>query len=404
MRSRQFAQNILGLVFAATSSLALSNTQFTYVSNSDSIEILGCENICPLNLIIPNEIDGLPVTKIGWAAFHNNHLTSVFIPNSVTTIDNQAFGKNNLSSVVIPESVSTIGWLAFDDNNLEAVSLPSSLERIEAGVFKGNQLTDIVIPENVTFIGTDAFRENEINSVTLSNNLMLISTDAFSGNNISNLTIPSSVVSIDERAFFQNPLEKVTFLGDRPNIGKDVFSLVQERDNSFWENLVYENCSSFGWPGVTDQYINNNPDEFCDATTHNYEHYDSEVVLSYCENNNDWPGDALFISEYKSIVRENDCDDSTPGFCYEYWVKEISSPQLIENCPINIASSVNPVVNYSIVDMDQNGTVDALTDGLIILRYFFGLRGDSLINGAMASDATRSTAEEIEAHMQSLLP
>ena len=99
MYSRQFTQYILGLVFFATSSLALSNTEFTYNTDGESIEILGCENICPLNLVIPNEIDGLPVTKIGWAAFSNNHLTSVFIPNSVTTIANLAFDNNNLSSI-----------------------------------------------------------------------------------------------------------------------------------------------------------------------------------------------------------------------------------------------------------------------------------------------------------------
>ena len=55
-------------------------------------------------------------------------------------------------------------------------------------------------------------------------------------------------------------------------------------------------------------------------------------------------------------------------------------------------------------DIDGNGQIDALTDGLLTLRYLFGLQGDTLINGVVAGDATRTTAEEIEAHLQTLMP
>ena len=57
-----------------------------------------------------------------------------------------------------------------------------------------------------------------------------------------------------------------------------------------------------------------------------------------------------------------------------------------------------------LADIDGNGQIDALTDGLLTLRYLFGLQGDTLINGVVASDATRTTAEEIEAHLESLMP
>ncbi|MDG1473567.1 MAG: M66 family metalloprotease [Porticoccaceae bacterium] len=51
------------------------------------------------------------------------------------------------------------------------------------------------------------------------------------------------------------------------------------------------------------------------------------------------------------------------------------------------------------LDIDNNGNVDALTDGLIILRYLFGLRGDVLIESVIASDANRVTVADVEAHM-----
>ena len=55
-----------------------------------------------------------------------------------------------------------------------------------------------------------------------------------------------------------------------------------------------------------------------------------------------------------------------------------------------------------LTDIDGNGQVDALTDGLLILRYLFGLEGETLISGVVASDATRTSAEEIEAHLEVL--
>ena len=57
-----------------------------------------------------------------------------------------------------------------------------------------------------------------------------------------------------------------------------------------------------------------------------------------------------------------------------------------------------------LADIDGNGTIDALTDGLLTLRYLFGLEGDTLIAGVVASDATRKTAPDIEAHLKTLIP
>lgn len=57
-----------------------------------------------------------------------------------------------------------------------------------------------------------------------------------------------------------------------------------------------------------------------------------------------------------------------------------------------------------LADIDGNGEIDALTDGLLTLRYLFGLEGDTLIAGVVASDATRTTAVDIEAHLQTLMP
>ena len=61
-------------------------------------------------------------------------------------------------------------------------------------------------------------------------------------------------------------------------------------------------------------------------------------------------------------------------------------------------------LTYPLLDVDGNSIVDPLTDGLLIVRYLFELRGDTLILGVVASDATRVTAEEIEAHLARMVP
>ena len=55
-------------------------------------------------------------------------------------------------------------------------------------------------------------------------------------------------------------------------------------------------------------------------------------------------------------------------------------------------------------DIDGNGEIDALTDGLLTLRYLFGLEGEALVNGVIGNGATRTSASEIEAHLEALTP
>jgi hypothetical protein len=56
-----------------------------------------------------------------------------------------------------------------------------------------------------------------------------------------------------------------------------------------------------------------------------------------------------------------------------------------------------------LADIDGNGEIDALTDGLLTLRYLFGLEGETLVAEVVADDATRTTSE-IEAHLKMLMP
>ena len=58
----------------------------------------------------------------------------------------------------------------------------------------------------------------------------------------------------------------------------------------------------------------------------------------------------------------------------------------------------------TIADIDGNGSFDALTDGLIILRYLFGVTGDNLVENTVAFNATRNSPFEIIQYIEQHLP
>lgn len=66
------------------------------------------------NVVIPEKIDGLPVVAIGDYVFENYKLTSITLPNSLTSVGDGAFSKNQLTSITIPNSLSSVGMDAFE--------------------------------------------------------------------------------------------------------------------------------------------------------------------------------------------------------------------------------------------------------------------------------------------------
>jgi hypothetical protein len=59
---------------------------------------------------------------------------------------------------------------------------------------------------------------------------------------------------------------------------------------------------------------------------------------------------------------------------------------------------------FSELDSDRDGQEDALTDALLVLRYVFGFRDAALITGAYDSiNCDYCTADEIETHIASIL-
>jgi hypothetical protein len=215
-------------------------------------------------VVIPAAIDGKPVVAIGgWAAFSGSKLTSVTIPNSITSIGQGAFDDTPLTSVTIPNSVTTIEDYAFRRTKLTSVTIPNSVTTIGNYAFYRTPLTSVTIPNSVTTIGNGAFSScsnlrtitvdsknsafssadgvlfskdkktlltypgGKANSYTIPNGVTTIGESAFSSPSLTSVTIPNSVTTIGDYAFWGTKLTNVTIPNSVTSIGGNAFARAQ---------------------------------------------------------------------------------------------------------------------------------------------------------------------------------
>ena len=168
------------------------------------------------DVTIPSRYQGKPVTMIDHAAFHDSAVTSVTIPDSVTSIHDSAFAYcSSLTNISIPNSVTAIGSFAFEGcTKLESITLPSSLLTISEFLFYDcSQLTTIHIPDSVSSIRQYAF---------------------YNCGKLKTIRIPVSVTSIGSYAFDDCPSSMtVTYSGSKKQwdaITKGSYNGVLEND------------------------------------------------------------------------------------------------------------------------------------------------------------------------------
>jgi hypothetical protein len=131
------------------------------------------------------------------------------------------------------------------------------------------------------------------------------------------------------------------------------------------------------------------------------------------------PGYGFSGARLKTIVNVNSLDidgDGDPdalsdGLLILRSMFGLSDEALIQNAVSTTAqytSSADITARINglglLLDVDGNSKIDPLSDGLLVLRYLFGLRGTTLINGVIATDATRNTVSEIEAYLAKMAP
>ena len=231
-------------------------------------------------ILIPTTYNDLPVVSVEASAFLNNTaITSVVLPDGITSIGENAFngcesltsvtfGKNSqlssigpgafnycysLESITIPESVTSIGSdafyycyglrsVTFGENSqltsigegafcccakLTSITIPDGVKSIGNHAFAGcSALESITIPDSVLNIGDSAFAEcTALESITIPDSVLSIGYSAFEGcTALKNITIPGSVLSIGDNAFKEcTALESATISEGVKSIGDNAF-------------------------------------------------------------------------------------------------------------------------------------------------------------------------------------
>ncbi len=137
IESNAFSKNLLGgdFEFAINRNLTITITNYKGTSN---------------DVKIPESIIGLPVTAIKGDSNGGNGIAF-----------DGAFDGKGLTSVIIPNSVTSIGYRAFADNQLTNITIPNSVTSLWGTEFNGNhQLVSITIGANVSIASGSAFWES----------------------------------------------------------------------------------------------------------------------------------------------------------------------------------------------------------------------------------------------------
>ena len=214
---------------------------FKFILNNTAVIVIRYKGTAA-DVTIPSRYKGKPVTAIDHAAFFNSAVTSVTIPDSVTSIPDDAFSHcSQLTNISIPNSVTFIGFSAFNScTSLKSITLPSSLSTIGNLAFDGcpSSMT-------VTYSGSktqwDAITKGRNNDV-LENHLICAKLEATfdpdNGENISTQTIDRgekftepAAPSKENHTFagWYNDNEKFDFAADTTN-APNVLNLVAKWD------------------------------------------------------------------------------------------------------------------------------------------------------------------------------
>ena len=298
---------LLSIIVVAPITVNASEDDLTYgdfqykIEDDNSCTITDYDGMAS-SLSIPSAINGHTVKQIDTGALSDNGIiTSVTIPNGVTTIGFSAFNgciklerikfSSNLDTVCEnafnntkwfnnqPNGLVYVGKVAYkykgdmprntkitvksdtvsisesafkDCANLTAILIPSSVKHIDKYAFYNCQgLTKLNFNDGIERIENDAFGSCEkLTSVNFSETLKSIGAFAFvECKKLSEITIPQSVTSVGEYAFSGcENLASVTVSDDLPYVGGRAFEKTKWL-NSQPDGVVYIGKSAYGYKG-----------------------------------------------------------------------------------------------------------------------------------------------------------
>lgn len=175
-----------GLTFTTDGSVA------RYTGTSDAV-------------IVPDLAGTQPVTAIGEGAFADRDVSSVLLPDGITSVGARAFYNCvRLSSVNLTKGVTELGEYAFAGAQRLLSFGEFSVTSIPEGAFLGcGKLLEVPLPETLTAIGAQAFADCAmLRSVSVPDAVRSIGAQAFENcTQLASVKLPASLETLGENAF-----------------------------------------------------------------------------------------------------------------------------------------------------------------------------------------------------------
>jgi len=192
-------------------------TQLTSVTIPNSVTYIGGEAFRGLSVAathadastLATVTLGTGLITIGSGAFRQLPLlTSIEIPNSVTTFEDDVFRETSLTIDVLPVRFTAVPEGMFRGTLATTVTIPNHIDSIAESAFREMpNLTSITLGTGLEIIGISAFRQNPLLTyAVIPDNVTTVLVDAFGQNpTLATVTIGSGVTNIADRAFGRNP-------------------------------------------------------------------------------------------------------------------------------------------------------------------------------------------------------
>ena len=117
------------------------------------------------DVVIPNEINGKPVTEIGqYAFYYKKNIDSVVLPKHLEKIYTHAFASSDIKHISpLPDSVRYIGSYAFAWNSFDGLTLNEGVEYI--GEYALEECRVTYIPDSVKYLGLGSLDSTFISEI-----------------------------------------------------------------------------------------------------------------------------------------------------------------------------------------------------------------------------------------------